>query len=223
MPRLFDFFEQLAANNNREWFHANKAEYDELRELWLADLDRMIAAMQQWQPELAGITARQSAYRIYRDTRFSTDKTPYKTFFSAAVSPFGRSSEYAGCYIQIGIGGFAESNCLYGGIWCPASPVLRKLRHAIVDNIEEWEEITSNPDLKKHFTICSSSSLKTIPKGWPKDHPQAHWLRMNDYGLEANLGREFFMTPDWPEKAAKLFSYVKPFNDFLNYSINEDV
>ena len=68
-------------NNNREWFKANKAEYDELRALWLADIDVMLAHMSEWWPSLRSVTAKGCAYRIYRDTRFSLDKTPLKTYF----------------------------------------------------------------------------------------------------------------------------------------------
>lgn len=218
MPRLFAFLDKLAANNNREWFQAHRAEYDELRELWLADIQRLIDSMTAWDPSLAGMTAKRCAYRIYRDTRFSPDKTPFKTFFSAAISPAGRSTERACYYLQTGV---TDYNGFFGGIWCPAPEVLKKLRRAIVDNIEEWDEITGNPELQRHFAIFSSSSLKTVPKGWPKDHPQARWLRMKDYGLDAQVSREFFLTPDWPERASRLLRLTKPFNDFLNYSIDE--
>jgi len=71
IPQLYDFLSRLQANNNREWFRANKTEYDMLREQWLADIDRLIADMTQWWPQLAGLSAKQCAYRIYRDTRFS--------------------------------------------------------------------------------------------------------------------------------------------------------
>lgn len=216
--QLFDFLARLAANNNREWFRANKDEYDYLRAMWLADVDRMIALMTAWEPALAGMTAKSAAYRIYRDTRFSPDKTPYKTYFSAALTPHGRSAKYAGYYIQMGQGDYSG---IFGGIWCPEAPLLKKLRHAIVDNIEEWDQINSDAALNSHFTLWSSSSLKTVPKGWPKDHPQAEWLRMKDYGRDAQLPDGFFLSPDWPEKAAGLFRLVKPFNDFLNYSIDE--
>lgn len=216
-PRLYDFLGRLAANNNREWFRAHRDEYDCLRALWLADVDRLIACMAQWEPALAGITARSAAYRIYRDTRFSPDKTPFKTYFSASLTPHGRSARRAGYYLQMGPGGSG----LFGGIWCPDAPLLRKLRQAIVDNIEEWDAINADPALCDRFGLISSSMLKTVPKGWPKDHPQAAWLRMKDYGREAAVTDGFFMSADWPERAADMFRHVKPFNDFLNYSIDE--
>lgn len=218
--QLYDFFDALAANNNREWFEARRQEYLRLRELWLADIDRMISLMAEWDPALASQAARSSAYRIYRDIRFSTDKTPYKTHFSAGISPWGKSTCRAGFYIETGIARTYDQG-LYGGIWQLDSPTLRKLRHAIVDNIEEWESIVNAPDMLRVFPGWCSSTLKTIPKGWERDHPQAFYLRMTNYGKFLPCTREYFLDPSWPERSAESFRILKPFLDFLNYSIDE--
>lgn len=98
--RLFDFLERLAANNSREWFAENKAEYLSLRDEWLGDVQRLINALAVYEPALAHVQARDCAYRIYRDTRFSADKTPLKTYFSALISPTGRHSERAAYYLM---------------------------------------------------------------------------------------------------------------------------
>lgn len=218
--RLYDFLDRLAANNNREWFAANKGEYDELRAHWLADIDRMIHAMMLWCPQMAGQSARNSAYRIYRDTRFSPDKTPYKTFFSAATGPFGRKTNHAGFYIEIG-NARTYGQGLYGGVWELASPELKKVRRAIVDNIEEWEEIVQEIDLQGNFPKWCGSELKTVPQGWSRNHPQARYLRMKNYGRFREMPRDFFLDPQWPLRSAELFSTLKPFVDFINYSIDE--
>lgn len=226
IPQLYDFLTRLQTNNNREWFKANKDEYDGLREMWLADIDRLIADMSQWWKELAGLTAKQCAYRIYRDTRFSPDKTPYKDYFSAGFSPAGRKAHDAGFYLQTGPGkiGVDIESGLYGGVWCPEPAILKKLRRAIVDNIEEFEEITHTPAIEKYFPgWCASGSLKTVPKGYDKNHPQAHLLRLRDYGKFHATPMEFYLDPDWTKRASELFSYLKPLIDFLSYSIHEDI
>lgn len=222
VPRLYDFLRRVEVNNNRPWFKEHKSEFDDLRQLWLADVDRLIAAMGEWEPALRGQDARSSAYRFYRDTRFSTDKSPYKTFFSALISPWGRKTERACWYLEMGP---AESESgLFGGLWMPAPAVLNKLRHAIVDNIEEFEEIVSEPGLLEHFPEWfTNGALKTIPKGWPRTHPQAEFLRLRHYGRCCPLDEAFFSDPDWPVKAAELMKLLKPLIDFLNYSIDEDV
>lgn len=218
--RLYQFLDELAANNNRQFFEANRERYQELRSLWMEDIDRMIQAMALWNPDLASQTAKSSVYRIYRDTRFSRDKTPYKTHFAASVSPYGRKAFRAGYYIETGIE-ITYGQGLYGGIWALQPEILRKLRHAIVDNIEEWESIVLNPDLLREFPDWCSTTLKTIPKGWDRNHPQAFYLRMTNFGKFRPLSRDFFCQTDWPEKAAELMHLLKPMIDFINYSIDE--
>lgn len=220
IAELYEFLDNLKVNNNRPWFESNRSRYERLRQLWLDDLDRMIQCMAQWDQALAAQTARSSAYRIYRDTRFSLDKTPYKTFFSAAVCQHGHKSPYAGYYIEIG-NAVSYDQGLYAGMWCVESALLKKLRHAIVDNIEEWEEIVGAPEVQRFFPDWCCSKLKTIPKGWDRNHPQAEYLRMTNYGKFRRVDREFFMNPDWPERSAELFRVLSRFVNFLNYSIDE--
>jgi uncharacterized protein (TIGR02453 family) len=217
----YPFLEELAQNNNRPWFQANKERYEALRAEWYDHLERIIAAMSQWEPEMARRTARDCAFRIYRDTRFSPDKTPYKTYLSAAMSPYGRNLKRAGYYIQLDI--CDEESGIYGGLWCPEAPMLRKLRNAIVDNIEEFESIINEPELKRLYPNWIGRALKTAPKGWPKDHPQIELLRLTDYGKGLNLSRDFYLSPDWPERIAELMRPLKPLIDFLNYSIDEEL
>lgn len=225
MPRLYDFLRRLAANNNREWFKAHKDEYDELRGLWLADVDVMLGHMSVWWPTLKGVSAKSCAYRIYRDTRFSLDKTPLKTYFSAGIGPQGRSSHDAGFYLQVGPskGYDGIESGLYGGLWCPDAATLRKVRKAIVDNIEEFEEIVNAPEVREYFPGWCGRTLKTVPKGYDRAHPQAHYLRMLEYGKFHQADEDFFFNPSWPERAACLFGYLRPFVEFLDYSVKEEV
>lgn len=215
---LFDFLTQLRDNNNRPWFQAHKAEFDDLRAQWFADIDRLIAACSEWEPRYRWFTGKECSFRIYRDTRFSPDKTPYKTYFSAGFTPRGKSSDMAGFYISAGL-----ADCgIYGGIWAPEAAVLRKMRRAIVDNIEEFQEIISNPEMLALYPEWAGETLKTIPKGWPKDHPNAPLLRLLHYGREHTLDRDFYSDPAWPERAAVIMRPLKPLVDFINYTLFEE-
>ena len=221
---LFEFLHQIAANNCREWFYAHKNEYDELRAQWMEDVDKLISLMALWEPQLSSQSAKSCAYRFHRDTRFSQDKSPYKTFFSAAISPWGRKLHRAGFYLHMGID---EENLwggsgLYGGLWCPDAHILRKIRHAIVDNIEEFEDIINSPEFIKYFPSWIGERLKTIPKGWDKNHPQAEILKLKEYGRLCSCKEIFFTDPAWVEIAAQRFALLKPLVDFINYSIDEE-
>jgi len=224
VPQLYGFLRRLHDNNNREWFNNNRAEYNELRNLWLNDLERLISCMAQWDASLGAFSAKSCAYRIYRDTRFSLDKTPFKTYFSASVSPHGRAPHYGGYYLQMGpdFGNEYVESGIFGGIWCPDSATLKKLRKAIVDNIEEFEEIINAPAMLKVFPGWCGSALKTVPKGYDRNHPQAHLLRLKDYGKAQCCDEKFFSDPSWPEHAAEKLSILKPLVDFLNYSVDEE-
>lgn len=220
IKELYQFFGELSLNNNRVWWAENRERYDALRQQWLDDLDRVISHMSLWEPGMASQTAQSCAYRIYRDTRFSTDKSPYKTYFSAAFSPWGRKTERAAWYLEIGLAPVHQSGA-YGGMWCLDSATLKKLRHAIVDNIDEFTQIITAPDMVRLYPDWCSNMLKTIPKGWDRNHPQAEYLRMTNYGKFHPCSEEFFLDPTWPEQIAELFHALKPLIDFLNYSIDE--
>lgn len=221
MEELYSFLDELAANNNRNWLVANRSRYDDLRGQWLDDLGRLIGLIKEWEPACGPDDPRRAAYRFARDTRFSPDKTPYKTYFSAAFGPRSRRAPYAGYYIHIGHEGNGGESGLYGGLYCPPQPVLTKLRHAIVDNIEEFTEIITAPELVKAYPGWVGERLKTIPKGWDRNHPQAELLRLKDYGKFKAEGRRWWTDPSWPERTSEALRPLKPLVDFLNYSIDE--
>lgn len=219
MHHLYSFLRELSANNNREWFATRKAEFEELRSLWLADLQRLIDLMGEWDPSLRRYSAKECAYRIYRDTRFSPDKTPYKTYVSALISPYGRHADRACYYLHLDPR--PEEGGLYGGLWHPEPAVLKKVRTAIVDNDDEWEAAVTSPGMKKYFPGWTGDRLKTAPKGWPKDHPMIEVLRLKDIGKWNPCDEEFFSRDSWPEEAAERLRMLKPMIDFINYSIEE--
>lgn len=214
---LFAYLDELSRNNERPWFAAHRTVFDALRADFTSDLQRMINAMAAGEPSLRWLNASDALYRIYRDTRFSADKTPYKTYFSALISPTGRHCDRACWYLHVG----ADECALYGGVWTPEGKVLRKLRKAVVDNVEEFRALTQTPDIEREFPGWWGRQLKTAPKGYDRDHPDIDLLRLTEYGKCHTFDRSFFERPDWPEEAARLALMLKPMNDFLNYSIDE--
>lgn len=218
MKKVFEFLKQLAANNDRTWFAAHKAEYEAVRAYWLAQVQQIIDTLAQDEPSLRHVEARDCAYRIYRDTRFSHDKTPFKTYLSVLISPTGRHFDGACYYVHLGL----EDSGLYGGIWMPESKVLKKLRKAIVDNIDEFRDIISNPGLVEAYPEWEGPMLKTAPQGYDRNDPNIDLLRLQQYGRGHQVDREFFNDPHWPQKAARILLLLKPMNDFINYSLFEE-
>lgn len=212
ISQLYDFLRRLDENNNRDWFHANKAEFDELRALWMADVQQLIDRMSEYDDTLRGVDVKDCIYRIYRDIRFSPNKLPYKTHLGAVIAHGGKKSLKSCYYLHFEPG----DSGLHGGIWCPESPLLNKLRHEIDDNIEEFLEIVNNAEFRNRFTFVSES-LKSMPKGFPKDSPHAEYLKMKEYLVSMPVHDSYFKSPDWIERAATDFKAMKPLHDFLNY------
>ena len=219
---LYRFLRELSENNNRVWFQANKERWETLRNGWMADVDLLLSRMSEWEPSLRHLTAKDCVFRIYRDVRFSANKSPYKTWVCAGINVKGKSSHDGGYYIQVGpdMGESYAFSGLFAGVWEPESSVLKKLRKAIIDNIEEFREITEGEELNRIFPGWVGGKLKTVPKGWPKDHPDADLLRLKEYGKACSCDETFF-TGDWTLEASRRLKLLKPFVDFLNYSIDE--
>lgn len=182
MPRYFDdasldFLRKLARHNARPWFHAHKPQYEaHVREPFM----RLLGDLQ---PVLAGISAHYrseprgmggSLLRIQRDTRFANDKTPYKTWQGAKLF-HARNKQVATpqfyLHLEPGV------SLIAAGLWHPDAPVLRRLRHFIVDNPGGWQAATQAPAFRKRFVLDDSEMLVRMPRGFPPDSPHANDLR----------------------------------------------
>ena len=217
MKETFSFLSQLKRNNNREWFLQHKATCDRLRALFFEQVEQLIARMSVYDDTLTGLDAKSCIFRIYRDIRFSPDKTPYKAYFSAYLAQGGRKSPRAGYYLHIEPG-----NCLLcGGIWNPEPRLLKALRQAVYENIDEWLEIVEDPSFRKVFTHFDGDLLKKVPAPFPREWEHAEWLKRKDYAIVGGLPDTFFENPDWIEAVASDFRLAKPMNDFLNYTVDE--
>ena len=206
------FLRQLAINNDRNWFKANKDRYDALRAPWEQDMERLISMVADFDPQARGLTVKDSVYRIYRDIRFSRDKRPYKDYFSGVIGKGGRHTVQSGYYVHIGV----EEMMLCGGIWWPEKPILDQLRGLIDAEPEEFLAIVNNPAITSRYEWMSQS-LKTVPKGYPKDHPLAQYLKMKEYLLVKRVDEAYFDCDDWVERVAADLQPLKPLHDFLNY------
>ncbi len=209
---IIAFLQELEANNDRNWFKANKDRYDALRKPWEADVQRLISLISAFDPDTHGLTVDQAVYRIYRDVRFSKNKAPYKNYFSAVVSGKGRHAVTSCDYLHIQPGHLM----IGGGIWCPDRDVLCKIRALIDAEPEEFKRIATADTLTGMFK-WQSESLKNVPRDYPKDHPLAEYLKMKEYLVAADLQPQYFECDDWVERVAADLQRLQPLHQFLNY------
>jgi uncharacterized protein (TIGR02453 family) len=166
---VIDFLTRLKANNNREWFEANKAEYKRLREgftEWVAHLLKHVSAMDS---SLSLIDAKDTLYRINRDVRFSANKEPYKTVFSAFFNVGGKKAPKAGYYYHIEPG---NQSFVAGGVYCPEAPVLKQIRSQLVHDGEQLLSIINGHDFQAFFKAFEEGKLKQVPKDFRTDAEQ---------------------------------------------------
>ncbi|MCD8287587.1 MAG: DUF2461 domain-containing protein [Porphyromonadaceae bacterium] len=218
MKNILHFLRELRVHNNREWFNAHKEEYLTLRKRFENYINQLIALLSEEDEELRGLEASSCLFRIYRDIRFSPDKTPYKTHFAAYMARGGKNTQRAGYYLHI-----EPDNCLLaGGIWDPQPPLLKALRQAIYDNCEEFKEIVQEPKFKRlYHGLDNERALKIMPRPFPKDFPYPEWLKQRDYDVIASKADTDFETDDWLPRTAKELLLLRPINRFLNYTYDE--
>lgn len=209
----FKFLKDLAKNNNKEWFTANKKRYDTAKadfELFVAELIQQVA---KFDPAIGTLDAKKCIFRIYRDTRFSKDKTPYKINMGAnfSASP-SKIHDHAGYYIHIEPG----KSFLAGGAYEPQTPWINKIRQEIDYNTKDFKKLITAASFKKNFGEIQGEKLKTAPKGFPKDHPELSLLQYKSFLLVHNCDDKLVQSDGFMKHLTDVYKSMKPFNDFLN-------
>ena len=218
MRELFKFLKELRANNDREWFKANKKRYDILHKAHVGIVQQLIDRIAAFDPEIAGLDAKSCIYRIYRDIRFSNDKTPFKTFIGAYMTGYGgRTSSYGGYYLHIE----PDNAFVSGGVWQPEPKLLKQLRRDIYNNIEEFTGILENEKFRQSFGELEGESLQRMPDGFPKDCPYESILKKKSFIVSGIKTEEFFYSENWTDEVIEDFRLLYPFNRFLNYTVSE--
>jgi len=219
IDNLLRFLSELKVNNNREWFAENKAWYDQVRTGFEQMCKELITEISTFDDPIKHVEVKECVFRIYRDTRFSNDKTPYKTHFGVYIaSAGGRKSQHAGYYLHLDPTGCFIST----GVWCPDPAVLKALRQSVYDNIDELNEIRNRPEFSQYFKgFFEEDKLKTVPRGFPKDFPDAELLKLKHYLVDYQLDETILHAPDFVSQVARIAKCAYPFNQFLNYTVDE--
>ncbi len=211
MDKVLEFLKELAANNNREWFQDNKKWYNECREKVLFLTDVLINEIGKFDPEVRGLQPKDCMFRIFRDVRFSNDKSPYKTNFGSFICKGGRKSMNPGYYFHL-----EPDGCFIGGgIYMPPAEPLRTIRNFMADHAEEFLEFTEDPDFKKDFPEMYDDRLKTAPKGFPKDHEHIELLRYKSYIYSKTFSDKVVKSDKYVETVVDTFHQLYPVNSFL--------
>lgn len=213
----FQFLKDLKKNNNRDWFNDNKSLYIKSKENVEAFMESLIPKVARFDPEIADMEAKNSVFRIYRDVRFSKDKSPYKTHFGAHLIAGGRKNEMekAGYYIHLEPG---RKSILAGGAWRPPSNWIKAIRQEISYNADEFKKILNGKSFKSYFGEMQGEKLKTAPKDYPKDHPEIELLKYKDFLAVHELSDQLVLSDDLINHTAKVFKAMQPFDNFLNRS-----
>lgn len=219
MKRIIDFLARLEKNNNREWFSLHKDEYRAAQEEFDAFTEKLIAGIADFDSTVKGVTVKDCTYRIYRDTRFSPDKRPYKCHMGAFICPEGKKSGFAGYYFQVGPqeSGYPGGNMLASGNYRFDPEAMRTLREDISNDNGEFERALRQAPL---FSLDASDMLKRVPNGYPKDAPYAPYLMYRSYCLIYEPGRKFMLEDRLAERAVEAFRTTRPFIAYLNRAIS---
>jgi uncharacterized protein (TIGR02453 family) len=214
---MIPFFKKLKRNNNREWFAAHKDEFEENvkfpMQCFIASLAPLFG---EFAPEV-DIDPKRSLFRIYRDTRFSKDKTPYKTHAAAhfVLRGMPKGLVGSGYYFHIEPG----EVFLGAGIYIPDGVQIKKIRAAIAARPEEFLSILRDKKFVKRFGTLDGNRLQRVPTGYAPDHQMAEYLKLKQFFVGVTLTDDVIVKPKFLNEAAKIYSEATPFVRFFNEAL----
>jgi uncharacterized protein (TIGR02453 family) len=210
------FLRNLAKHNDREWFTPRKAQFEaELKEPMLAVIRKITDAMMDFAPAFVR-PAEKSLFRIYRDTRFSNNKLPYKTHVAAWWSHQGlQKTSGAGYYFHVS----AKEVIIAAGSYMPEKDQLAAIRHWLLDNHVGFKKLLQSAAVRRTFVEFEGNPLTRPPKGFPAEHPAIDLIRCRQWGLSATLPAEAALKPDLATTVIRHFKIAAPIVDALNTSI----
>ena len=205
------FLRDLTKNNNREWFNENKEKYTAAHENVLSFVEAIIAEIAEFDEEIGRTDAKKSLFRIYRDVRFSKDKSPYKTNFGAGLG-MGKGSKISGYYLHIEPG----KSFLAGGVYHPEVSVLKEIRKEISENGEEFLQILTEKNFKKNFKeLSADDKLVKVPQGFEKENPMAEYLKHKSFVVTYPLDDKDLLDENAAKNISEIFRSIQPLNRFL--------
>lgn len=216
-----EFLSKLRKNNNKDWFDAHKSDYKDAYQNFLDFTQAIIEGLAAFDEDIrhSHPDAKKCVMRIYRDVRFSKDKSPFKSNFFAYINKDGKKSPFGGYYFNLEPG----ASFFGGGIYMPENKVLAKIRESIDQYFDEWQKVTNNKSLTDCFgEIKPSGKLSRPPKGFDTDNPAIDWLKFKGFYTQKNLTDKELTEQDLLHETAMGYRAVKPLVDFINRSLDQN-
>jgi len=211
-----DFLTDLSKNNNRDWFNNHKERYVEAQSNIIGFADALLSEMNK-HDNIETPSGKKSIYRIYKDVRFSKDKTPYNTHWSASFKRATRKLR-GGYYFRIEPG----NSGLAGGFWGPDPDDIKRIRQDIDANYPDWEDLLSDQTLIGTFGNLWGEQLASAPRGYAKDHPAIRLLRYKQFILRHRFSDEEVLSSDFLFKVNDVFKKMRPFLDYMSGVLTTD-
>jgi uncharacterized protein (TIGR02453 family) len=217
MHEVLNFLSELKENNNKEWFDQNRDRYEASRKKVLLLTERIIHEIAAFDSEIGIPDPKNCVFRIFRDVRFATDKTPYKTNMGSYIAKGGRKSIGAGYYLHIEPG----ASFVGGGSYCPPAEALKAIRTEIYDHPDEFKQLITNDSFLKVYPDMYNDKLKTAPKGFPKDFPEIDLLKYKSYAFTSRVDDSTVTSEAYEGKIIAAMKELSPVNRFLNIALEK--
>lgn len=211
------FLRKLDKNNDRDWFQANKSAFDSAQDNLTAFVDHLIGEVGKCDNAVAALDPKSCLFRIYRDVRFSKDKSPYKTNLGAYISPGGRKSMQPGYYFHLQPG----QSFIAGGKHVPDGPETLKIRKAIADQTGEFLKIVEKKSFHDAFGELRGDRLKSVPKGFDPEHKALEYLKLKEFIAFTELHDDkFLISAEFPKYLVKTIKEMFPLVSFLRKALS---
>ncbi len=217
MEQVLKFLTELRKNNNKEWFDENRDWYQESRKKMIFLTELINHEIAKFDAGIGIQDPKNCVFRIFRDVRFSNDKTPYKTNMGSFIAPGGRKSTSAGYYLHIEPG----SSFVGGGSYHPPADALKAIRTEIFDNSEDFKALVYSDKFLKVYPNMYDDKLKTAPKGFPKDFQDIDLLKYKSFAFTSVLNDSDVMSDSYVEKVVERMKALYPVNRFLNTALEK--
>lgn len=215
MDTIVGFLKELEINNNKQWFLENQDKYIDAKLVFEQFVSRLVDEIVNFDSEIIPEKPSRYIFRIYRDTRFSKDKAPYKNNFGAFISPAGRSGGMAGYYIHLESG----KSMAAGGVYMPQPEILKAIRTEVLFKHEHFTKLISEPQFIQFFGGLDDLTLSRPPKGFPPDHPAIHLAKYKSYVYTRQFDDLTVVSDHFFDEVVTSFKAMKQLNHFLNNAI----